>query len=228
MKNLFNLPRFLKSKRNLDSTSEEPMYISGNQDSTAWTAVEIEASVNETLLDSQIEVQTNLVPEYDSDGFSYEDEIDNAKTVEEITTATTSRNSCKRSCLTNSPITISPMYTDESDFDDDEGDPTFNFENKICTNTNGQNVNWNDIKQLKVSKDDPITFKYKTSYEDEVFKEVNMRNKRRKMTPLSEILLKKAYTSKKELSANKKKDMKELVTKGLIPLYYANFYNSIL
>uniref|UniRef100_A0A6P7GHP5 Uncharacterized protein LOC114338962 n=1 Tax=Diabrotica virgifera virgifera TaxID=50390 RepID=A0A6P7GHP5_DIAVI len=166
------------------------MYISGNQDSTAWTAVEIEASVDETLLlDSQIEVQTkNLVPEYDSDGFSYEDEIENAKTDEEIRiaprskensneqtrdrsksqgylasatvqtaaefdvdvitqesdyrshTATASRNSCKRSCETNSPVTISPMYyTDECDFDDDEGDPTFNVEDKFGKSFRGKN-----------------------------------------------------------------------------------------
>lgn len=96
------------------------------------------------------------------------------------------------------------------------------------TDTNGQSVNWNELKQLKMTKGNPFTFYYKTSYGQNEYKEVNVRNKRKKMKLISEIVLKNAYTQKQELSANKKKDLKELLTKGLIPAYYANFYNSIV
>ncbi|CAG4992766.1 unnamed protein product [Colias eurytheme] len=43
-----------------------------------------------------------------------------------------------------------------------------------------------------------------------------------------EITLKKAYTERQDISLNKKKDLRDLVNKGLIPPFYANFYNSII
>lgn len=96
------------------------------------------------------------------------------------------------------------------------------------TNTNGETVNWNEIKVIKVTKENPFVFYYKTSYEEETYQEVNVRNKRKKMKIQSEILLDKAYNQKQELSANKKKDLNELLTKGLIPSYYKHVYDSIL
>lgn len=45
---------------------------------------------------------------------------------------------------------------------------------------------------------------------------------------ISEVTLKPAYTAKQELSDNKKKDLRELLSKSLIPSYYAGFYNSII
>ncbi|KAG6454562.1 hypothetical protein O3G_MSEX008752 [Manduca sexta] len=92
----------------------------------------------------------------------------------------------------------------------------------------GKSVNWNDIKVLKMVKPEPLSFYYKTSYKDSTFKEVDVRNKRKKMTPISEIYLIKAYSQKQKLSVNKKKDLKELITKGLIPSFYANFYDSLI
>lgn len=95
-------------------------------------------------------------------------------------------------------------------------------------NTDGHTVNWNDIKILKITKLDPTIFFYKTSYKDESFKEVHVRNKRKKMSPTTEIILQTAYSSKQEISANKKKDLKELISKALIPSFYSGFYNSFL
>lgn len=100
----------------------------------------------------------------------------------------------------------------------------FNF----GTDESGQNVNWNDIKMIKVTKENPFLFYFKTSYKDENYREVNVRNKRRKMKSVTEITMKAAYTQKQVISANKKKDLKELIAKGLIPSYYTSFYNSIL
>lgn len=43
-----------------------------------------------------------------------------------------------------------------------------------------------------------------------------------------DIMIKQAYSERQTLSANKKKDLKELLTKGLIPAYYDFYYNTIL
>ncbi|RVE39906.1 hypothetical protein evm_015444 [Chilo suppressalis] len=98
----------------------------------------------------------------------------------------------------------------------------------FTTNTEAESVNWNNIKVLKITKENPTSFFYKSSYENQNYKEVNVRNKRKKMKPLSEITIQPAYSEKQQLSENKKKDLKDLIAKGLIPSFYAAFYNSIL
>ncbi|KOB73144.1 Uncharacterized protein OBRU01_09799 [Operophtera brumata] len=45
---------------------------------------------------------------------------------------------------------------------------------------------------------------------------------------IDELTPTKAYTGKQELSENKKKDLRELFAKKLIPSFYADFYNTIL
>ncbi|XP_072389593.1 uncharacterized protein [Diabrotica undecimpunctata] len=95
------------------------------------------------------------------------------------------------------------------------------------TNTQGHNVNWNEIKILKIAKENPFSMYYKTSYKDENYREVNVRNKRKKMKLITEIELKAAYCDKQKISDNKKKDLQELISKGLVPSFYAGFYNSI-
>ncbi|KAF9802940.1 hypothetical protein SFRURICE_015537 [Spodoptera frugiperda] len=77
-------------------------------------------------------------------------------------------------------------------------------------------------------KSEPFHFYYKTSYSDTNFKQVDIRNKRKKMDPITAITLDKAYSQRQQLSENKKKDLKELLTKKLIPSFYASFYNSIV
>lgn len=94
--------------------------------------------------------------------------------------------------------------------------------------TAGNTVLWNDIKVMMFKKEKPFSFFYKTSYKQESFSEVNLRNKRKKMLSLEEIIPEKAYENKIELSENKKKDLKELISKNLIPSYYADFYSSML
>lgn len=125
----------------------------------------------------------------------------------------------------NPPINVHELtYDSIIDFKLLQQDWGFNY----GTDENGHNVNWNEVKVLKVTKENPFLFYYKTSYKDENFKEVNVRNKRRKMKSATEISLSTAYTQRQEISANKKKDLKELMAKNLIPSYYASFYNSIL
>uniref|UniRef100_A0A6P7G4W5 Uncharacterized protein LOC114337687 n=1 Tax=Diabrotica virgifera virgifera TaxID=50390 RepID=A0A6P7G4W5_DIAVI len=99
----------------------------------------------------------------------------------------------------------------------------YNYSN----NTEGHTVNWNEIKVLKITKENPFSVYYKSSYKDENYREVNVRNKRKKMKQITDIELQAAYSDKQEISENKKKDLKELISKGLIPSFYAGFYNSI-
>jgi hypothetical protein len=87
------------------------------------------------------------------------------------------------------------------------------------------NIIWNDIKTLRFHKDNPFIFYCKTSYKQTEFSTINMRNKRKKMLNIDEIIIEKLYEHVFDLKENKKKDLKELVRKNLIPNYYAGFYN---
>ncbi|KAL4716699.1 hypothetical protein ACJJTC_004818 [Scirpophaga incertulas] len=100
----------------------------------------------------------------------------------------------------------------------------FNF-NKT---KDGGTVLWNDFKVIRVNKDTAFTFFVKTSYKDSNYQEVSVRNKRKKMLPLCEIIPTNVYLNKQELSENKKKDLKELLSKKLIPNFYSDFYNSVI
>ena len=99
----------------------------------------------------------------------------------------------------------------------------YNFKEDEDRNT----VTWNDIKLLKFCKQEPFLFYYKTSYNKE-FKIVNVRNKRKKMPGLEDIEVDRAYASKIDLNLNKKKDLKELMKRNLIPNVYHNYYNSLM
>ncbi|XP_021203341.2 uncharacterized protein LOC101737016 isoform X2 [Bombyx mori] len=94
---------------------------------------------------------------------------------------------------------VSPVNPDESDADLSDGDPSFQIQNEK-----------------------------RESYKQQNFSEVYVRNRRTKMLPLNQLTLVKAYTGKQELSENKKKDLRELITKNLIPHFYSDFYDSIL
>ncbi|CAH2105198.1 unnamed protein product [Euphydryas editha] len=86
----------------------------------------------------------------------------------------------------------------------------------------------NNIKVLKFMKTDSFSFYYKISYSQSEFKRVNIRNKRKKMMSPEEIVLTKAFSQRLELSEHKKKDLRDLINKNLIPSYYRDFYASIL
>lgn len=92
----------------------------------------------------------------------------------------------------------------------------------------GGTILWNDLKVIRVCKNTPFSFFIKTSYKDNEYQEVSVRNKRKKMLPLNDIVPTNAYTQRQELSENKKKDLRELITKKLIPNFYSDFYNTII
>lgn len=92
----------------------------------------------------------------------------------------------------------------------------------------GKSIVWNDVKMIKVSKNNPFSFFIKESYKQQNYSEVCVRNRRTKMLPLDELTLSKAYVGKQVLSENKKKDLRELIAKNLIPSFYHDYYNSIL
>ncbi|XP_063635225.1 uncharacterized protein LOC134805981 [Cydia splendana] len=87
---------------------------------------------------------------------------------------------------------------------------------------------WNAIKVLKFCKAEQFVIYYKTSYSQNEFTKINIRNKRKKMPGPGEIALKKAFSQKQELGEHKKKDLRDLINHNLIPSYYADFYSSIL
>lgn len=95
-------------------------------------------------------------------------------------------------------------------------------------NENKGNVTWNDVKIFKFTEEDTFTFYYKTSYSQNVFNKVNMRNKRKKMSNIREIAMTKAYSQRLVLSERKKTDLRSLIEHNLIPHYYADFYNNII
>ncbi|XP_057662714.1 uncharacterized protein LOC130897815 [Diorhabda carinulata] len=99
------------------------------------------------------------------------------------------------------------------------------FGSNFNVNTERSTVTWHDIKIIRVEKQHANSFFYKTSYENEEFKEIDVRgNKRsrpRKSMPSqisSQLVL--AYSKKIPLAENKKKDIKDLIQKRIIPQYY--------
>ncbi|XP_045540803.1 uncharacterized protein LOC106713164, partial [Papilio machaon] len=67
-----------------------------------------------------------------------------------------------------------------------------------------ENQNRNN-KAIRVTKDIPFSFFIKTSYKDNEYQEVSIRNRRKKMLPLCDIMPINVYTQRQELSDNKKK-----------------------
>lgn len=86
----------------------------------------------------------------------------------------------------------------------------------------------NDIRILKVEKDSPLHFYYKTSFEDKEFKAVSVRNQRLSTTnTLQSISLTPAYKQKLRLKERKKEDLMNLIQKNYIPQYYKDFYANL-
>lgn len=94
-------------------------------------------------------------------------------------------------------------------------------------NFHKETILWNDLKVLKFDKAEMFHFYYKTSYSDEMFSQIDMRNKRKKMMGFNEIVIKQLNEHALELKENKKRDLKDLVRKNLIPSIYASFYNTL-
>lgn len=88
-------------------------------------------------------------------------------------------------------------------------------------------VLWNDVKMLSFRKGNEFQMHFKTSYLETEYRLINMRNKRKKMKNYKEIRLDKLYAQVLDLKEHKKKDLKDLVRKNLIPMYYTNYYNNL-
>lgn len=85
-------------------------------------------------------------------------------------------------------------------------------------------VKWHDIKILRVEKENPGAFFYKSSFSDENFKKVSVRKRRTKDDQIVFTGLKQAYSQKIPFSEAKVNDIKELITKNAIPQQYVDSY----
>ncbi len=86
---------------------------------------------------------------------------------------------------------------------------------------NVKDLRLSEIKVMKFEKQCPASVLVKYSYSDE-FKRVLLIRKPKVATDLLQ-----CYSEKIPLSENKKKDLKELCEKGLIPRPYSDFFNNI-
>lgn len=89
-------------------------------------------------------------------------------------------------------------------------------------NENGEKVLFNDIKIVKVKKDEPSKIFYKTSYNQEEFNIINIRKKTR--TQRVNLTLVPAYDSAPPIPINKKNDLLSLCNDKLIPRKHHNFF----
>lgn len=90
-------------------------------------------------------------------------------------------------------------------------------------------VKWHDIKILRVEKEHPGSFFYKTSFADNAFKKTAVRKRRAANQSFISVDLTRAYTGKTPLSDAKRKDIQELIDKNVIPKqYYESYFKSAL
>lgn len=85
------------------------------------------------------------------------------------------------------------------------------------------------IAVLKVTKEQPSSFFYKTSYSDVNFKEVETQKPKQRLrgSTGSSVTLKPAYKSKRKLPEKKKQDLMDLIKRNHIPKFYSSFFNSL-
>lgn len=96
-------------------------------------------------------------------------------------------------------------------------------------NTRGEKFNFNDICVLRVEKENPGIFFYKTSYKDDNYKTVNIRSSRtrKQLRLIQDAQLKKAYPDKIPISQRKFQDLMSLVNSNTIPRCYADFFQNL-
>lgn len=101
--------------------------------------------------------------------------------------------------------------------------------NNFNTDENRNQVKWQDIKVLRVEKDNPQVFFFKTSFADDAYKRTFVRNRRVGNQSIISADLTVAYTEKIPLSVTKKKDIEELINKNVIPKeYYDSYFKNAL
>lgn len=94
-------------------------------------------------------------------------------------------------------------------------------------NTDKTKIIWSDIRIINFKKGNDFHFHYKTSYLETEYNTINMRNKRKKMKNFEEITLEKLYAQSIDLKEHKKRDLKDLIRKNLIPTYYTHYFNHL-
>ncbi|KAL0840311.1 hypothetical protein ABMA28_015581 [Loxostege sticticalis] len=97
---------------------------------------------------------------------------------------------------------------------------------KLTKNTQGETVKMGEIKILKIEKSDSgVGVFYKTSYAEDIFKEIQLQKLRRQ--PRTQLI--PLYNGRLPLAANKKKDLEDLIKKNaILPYYVSSYYNHIL
>ncbi|XP_022835154.1 uncharacterized protein LOC111362667 [Spodoptera litura] len=85
-------------------------------------------------------------------------------------------------------------------------------------------INFQDAVWIQYRKDNPKSIFIKTDYNDETFKEFNIKPKRGKSTC---IVPKNIYTERMPISKQKKRDLLKLCTDNQIPKYYHSFYKNL-
>jgi len=81
--------------------------------------------------------------------------------------------------------------------------------NNYNINKDGDKVLWNSIKVFEIEKDNPTILKYKTSYNEKTFKNINVRQKKRKSIDFNIPEL-RTLTTSSTISYAKKKDLLSL------------------
>lgn len=80
-----------------------------------------------------------------------------------------------------------------------------------------------EVKAVMMSKDEPKCLKYKMSFAEDEFQEIQCMKRSPKRMELKQL-----YKSKVPLKDNKKEDLQYLMNKNLIPAFYKPFYESLL
>lgn len=98
--------------------------------------------------------------------------------------------------------------------------------NNFSLDTDRKKVKWHDIKVLRVEKEHPNAFFYKTSYEDAEFRKVIV--KKTRSQDLKSVQLVPAYSKRFPLTDVKKTALQSLCEKDTIKKpYYDLFYENV-
>jgi len=99
----------------------------------------------------------------------------------------------------------------------------------FSTDEDRNQVNWHDIKIIRVEKEHPGAFFYKSYFEDETLKKTCVRKRKAANQSFISKDLTRAYAEKIRLSDAKKKDIHELINKNCIPRqYYESYFKNVL
>lgn len=123
------------------------------------------------------------------------------------------------------PFAVSEL-TYDSFYDFKEVSPKIG--KNFSKNIQNESVKMNDISIIYVSKSDPGTFFYKTSYSDTSYKQIKVTGSTRStQNDLLTPNLPAAYSERIKITSKKKQGLLKLVEKNIIPKYYEDFYQNL-